>query len=197
MQGGTWRLKLIHIEAFDVRGYVGWLTCYVSSPTTPALLVGTIRDGEGEQPSHLSVNLQDYGWYPVGLQIAVKEYDAGDSRIARALAAQGVLKDTGKKIAGPHGPGWVIYDLVPEMLKPGVVEAWKSHIESLATPVDAFSDVLAKAAFGRSVPKDGGTCVACGKTGLTRADFKDEISWREFNITKFCQKDQDSFYGDE
>lgn len=183
------------VEAFDVRGYVGYLSAYITAPSVPALLVGVVRGGV-EEPKTISVNLEDYGWYPVGLQFAVKEYDEYDARAASALAFLGVLKFTGTTIPGPHGPGWKVYDLVPEALKPGVLDAWQRHLQQLATPIEAVQEELARAAFGRSVPRDGGTCVACGKGGLTRKDFKDELSWREFQITKFCQKCQDEFYGE-
>lgn len=184
------------VEAFDVRGYVGYLSAYITSPHVPALLVSVVRGADSEEPRVVSVNLEDYGWYPSGLQFAIRDYDSYDEQVGRALCAQGVLKFTGTTIPGPHGPGWKVYDLVHAELKPGVLIAWQDHLHSLDTPIEAIKDNLAKAAFGRSVPKDGGTCVVCGKGGITREDFKNELSWREFKITQFCQKDQDEFYGE-
>ena len=45
---------------------------------------------------------------------------------------------------------------------------------------------------------ESGKCPFCGSMKTSRADFRDEISWREFKISGLCQKCQDkSFIGPE
>ena len=41
---------------------------------------------------------------------------------------------------------------------------------------------------------ESGKCPFCGSTETTRADFRDEISWREFKISALCQKCQDKSF---
>jgi len=53
---------------------------------------------------------------------------------------------------------------------------------------------LAKEAFGRTPAEAAaeGVCISCGKTpGI----FKDEVSVREWRISRFCQACQDDFFG--
>ena len=39
-------------------------------------------------------------------------------------------------------------------------------------------------------------CPFCGSTKTTRADFRDEISWREFKISGLCQRCQDKSFAE-
>ena len=126
------------VEAFDTRGYVGTLTYYPTCPRCPALLVNHVSLG-GEYVT-LSTNLEEYGWYADGLQIAVKQYESAYLKTANALVALGILKPTSQAIPGPfRKDAWRVYDLVPEALKPGVAEAWTEHLADLATaPAEAI-----------------------------------------------------------
>lgn len=47
--------------------------------------------------------------------------------------------------------------------------------------------------FGRS--RDGKTCVTCGSMKVKPEDFRNEISRKEFRISKMCQRCQDSVFG--
>lgn len=49
-----------------------------------------------------------------------------------------------------------------------------------------FPEILAKI--------KGGKCPTCGEP-INIADFKDALSIKEFNISKMCQKCQDSVFG--
>lgn len=39
-----------------------------------------------------------------------------------------------------------------------------------------------------------GLCVFCKSTKLSREDFKDELSWKEFQTSGMCQKCQDKLF---
>jgi uncharacterized CHY-type Zn-finger protein len=56
--------------------------------------------------------------------------------------------------------------------------------------LDAFSEHV----FGRTFTDCGNRsiCVMCGEEAL---EFKDELSKKEYSISKMCQKCQDSFFG--
>ena len=41
-----------------------------------------------------------------------------------------------------------------------------------------------------------GFCPLCGKP-VTREEFRDPLSLREFGISGICQKDQDKFFGED
>ena len=44
---------------------------------------------------------------------------------------------------------------------------------------------------------DRADCVTCGKTDLKPEDFKDELSIKEFGISRMCQECQDSIFNEE
>lgn len=48
--------------------------------------------------------------------------------------------------------------------------------------------------FFGSPNKPEGKCITCGSTKVSREDFTDVISWKEFQITCMCQECQDSVY---
>jgi hypothetical protein len=48
---------------------------------------------------------------------------------------------------------------------------------------------LSKEFFGNERSND--YCVICLSTDVKREDFRDELSWKEFGISKMCQKCQD------
>jgi hypothetical protein len=52
-------------------------------------------------------------------------------------------------------------------------------------------DVFAFSSFGGTVEQ--GRCVCHGYL-QTRADFKDEVSWREFGLSHLCQQTQDGIF---
>lgn len=51
---------------------------------------------------------------------------------------------------------------------------------------------LSKAMFGNKRPDD--FCVICCSPKVKREDFRDELSWKEFGISKMCQKCQDKVF---
>jgi hypothetical protein len=53
---------------------------------------------------------------------------------------------------------------------------------------------LANALFGRSRKDDA--CVMCGNLAVERQDFKDELSWKEWGISRMCQDCQDGIFND-
>ena len=52
--------------------------------------------------------------------------------------------------------------------------------------------------FGKSRPSTilAGSCMTCDTTDIVEADFKDDISIKEYAISGLCQKCQDEIYGD-
>ena len=118
------------MEAFDVRGVVGTLTYYPSDPTVPALMIERCDNRNGDAPHPLSVNLSEYGWYPDGLQIAVKEYEPWALKEAQYLVNLGVL-ERGERVKGQFDSGWRVYRILPEHLKAGVADAWAAHVASI------------------------------------------------------------------
>jgi len=56
-----------------------------------------------------------------------------------------------------------------------------------------FVDGVAKRIFGRTTQDLG--CVSCGSLNVKKEDFKDKLSWEEFNISHLCQKCQDETFG--
>jgi hypothetical protein len=43
-------------------------------------------------------------------------------------------------------------------------------------------------------PMDGKTCAICGSDKVSREDFVDGLSWKEFGISRMCQKCQDGIF---
>jgi hypothetical protein len=52
---------------------------------------------------------------------------------------------------------------------------------------------LSRDLFGRTRNDD--VCVSCGSQDVRPEDFRNEISRREFSISRMCQKCQDSVFG--
>jgi hypothetical protein len=52
---------------------------------------------------------------------------------------------------------------------------------------------MAQNLFGRS--RIGLVCVTCGSEKVNRSCFRDDLSWKEFHISKMCQECQDSVFG--
>jgi len=57
-----------------------------------------------------------------------------------------------------------------------------------------FCDNLAEQLFGRRPSLT--ECVSCGSTKVAPTDFRDDISRKEFTISKMCQACQDSVFED-
>lgn len=55
-----------------------------------------------------------------------------------------------------------------------------------------FIDNFAKKTFGRDTTDPG--CIFCGSTKITKQDFRDDLSRKEFNISHICQKCQDKIF---
>lgn len=52
------------------------------------------------------------------------------------------------------------------------------------------------AGLGKAVERvERGDCIWCGKAVHPNAEFKDELSQREFNISGMCQACQDGVFG--
>ena len=54
-------------------------------------------------------------------------------------------------------------------------------------------DNFAQKMFGRT-SKDK-VCITCGSSAITRQDFRNTLSLREYTISGMCQKCQDSVFG--
>lgn len=61
-------------------------------------------------------------------------------------------------------------------------------------PGDGPAQRFVRTIFFGSPDKPEGRCISCSSTKVGRQDFKDAISWKEFQITNMCQKCQDSVY---
>ncbi len=53
-------------------------------------------------------------------------------------------------------------------------------------------DKIAKAIYNR--PLEPGKCIACQSEDVDSEDFRDELSRREFSISRLCQKCQDGVF---
>ena len=58
--------------------------------------------------------------------------------------------------------------------------------------MDNLKNLAANMVYGRDFPAIG-TCVCHGKS-VTEADFRDEISRREYAISRLCQETQDDIF---
>jgi hypothetical protein len=66
----------------------------------------------------------------------------------------------------------------------------------MKTPeMERFLDEVGLSIFNRSpsLAQAGKSCVCCGKPAT---EFRDELSRREYNISKMCQKCQDEVFKD-
>jgi len=65
--------------------------------------------------------------------------------------------------------------------------------KELQNAVDSF----AKKSFGRGLSKSQKekVCVFCNSDKCRIEDFRDGLSWKEYNISGMCQKCQDKFFG--
>jgi len=62
--------------------------------------------------------------------------------------------------------------------------------------MEDFLDSFTKNAFGFS--RKDPCCVICGSNKINSEDFKDDLSRKEFEISRMCQKCQDEvFHGEE
>lgn len=62
--------------------------------------------------------------------------------------------------------------------------------------MENFLNGLGIRLFGRD--RNSSCCVCCGNTNVSRNDFRDNLSWKEFGISRMCQQCQNSvFDGDE
>jgi hypothetical protein len=59
--------------------------------------------------------------------------------------------------------------------------------------MESFLDNLSKETFGRS--RKDPVCVFCGSDKVNSWDFRDELSLKEFQISRICQKCQDEVFG--
>jgi len=61
--------------------------------------------------------------------------------------------------------------------------------------MDKVKNDMAKFLFGRE--RNFKACVICGSEKVNISDFKDHLSWKEFNISCMCQECQDKTFGGE
>jgi len=59
--------------------------------------------------------------------------------------------------------------------------------------MENFLNNFTKQNFGRD--RNAHTCVTCGSCKIKPEDFKDDLSRREFDISKMCQECQDGVFG--
>lgn len=63
----------------------------------------------------------------------------------------------------------------------------------MKTPdMEAILDEISRATFGRSRREP--ICVTCGSAKIAPSDFKDDLSRKEFGISRMCQECQDSVF---
>jgi len=56
-------------------------------------------------------------------------------------------------------------------------------------------EIMKSLGFGDQVDrKNEGICVFCESEKTKREDFRNELSWKEYNISGMCQKCQDKFF---
>lgn len=67
-----------------------------------------------------------------------------------------------------------------------------SYCSNRKEPLEDFKNDLAERFFGNK--REEGKCVNCSTTKVKRCDFDDEISWKEFSISYFCQECQDKTF---
>ena len=53
---------------------------------------------------------------------------------------------------------------------------------------------LALTMLGHKKEPEDGVCFCCGAKGLTVASFRDELSLKEYGISRMCQECQDSVF---
>lgn len=68
-------------------------------------------------------------------------------------------------------------------------------MEPKSLKIEKHLNALAKKTFKRG--RDEGCCVNCGSYMVKEQDFRDDVSRREYQIARLCQKCQDEFYGEE
>ena len=61
--------------------------------------------------------------------------------------------------------------------------------------MENFLEGLSKSLFGRSRKENA--CITCGSNYIKREDFNSDLSWREFQISRMCQKCQDSTFNQD
>ena len=61
--------------------------------------------------------------------------------------------------------------------------------------IEKLLDTFAADVFGTK--RDGSQCVTCGSTKVKPEDFRDDLSRKEFEISKMCQSCQDNVFGKE
>jgi hypothetical protein len=58
--------------------------------------------------------------------------------------------------------------------------------------MEKFLNKVALDVFGRE--RNGKQCVTCGSIRILPSDFRDELSYKEFQISFMCQKCQDETF---
>jgi hypothetical protein len=64
---------------------------------------------------------------------------------------------------------------------------------SKSPEMEKFLNGFTKSVFGRE--RGSLQCVTCGSTKVLSEDFDDDISRKEFGISRMCQKCQNSIFG--
>ncbi len=59
--------------------------------------------------------------------------------------------------------------------------------------IEGLCEAMSQAAFGRS--RNEPVCVTCGNTKVSPSDFRDDVSRKEFGLSRMCQNCQDDFFG--
>ena len=74
------------------------------------------------------------------------------------------------------------------------VKSIKNYKAITESNLDSFKREVAKQIFG-TFPD--GNCVSCGYDKVNESDFKDDLSKKEFKISKLCQSCQDDVFNQE
>lgn len=65
---------------------------------------------------------------------------------------------------------------------------------SKSPEMESFLNEFTMSTFGRK--RSGNCCVICGSMNVQPENFRDELSIKEFNISRMCQNCQDSVFGE-
>lgn len=82
--------------------------------------------------------------------------------------------------------------LPPKTLSDDTTELFRIHRK--APELENFLNGFGQSLSGNA--RNSGKCVFCADSKvLSRKDFKDDLSWKEFGISRLCQKCQDQTFG--
>lgn len=73
------------------------------------------------------------------------------------------------------------------------MEGNSKRMKTQKTPeMEEFLEQAAQGLFGRG--RNEGVCVTCGSSEVKTEDFRDDLSRREYELSRMCQKCQDEVF---